>query len=94
MPHKEYNWQRTVYAGTKEEIPHEPKGKHVTKTTYVDANLHNDQVTGRAVTAYLHLVNTTPSHWHTKRQATAETATFGSEFVAARIAKDQIIDLR
>ena len=31
---------------------------------------------------------------HTTRQATVETATFGSEFVAARIATDQIIDLR
>ena len=97
LPHREYDWQRTVYAGAKEEIPHdipEPKWKHVTTTTYVDANLHHDQVTGRAVTACLHLVNATPSHGHTKRQATVETATFGSEFVAARIATDQIIDLR
>ena len=45
LPHKEYDWQRTVYGGAKEEIPHdipEPKGKHVTTTTYVDANLHHD----------------------------------------------------
>ena len=61
---------------------------------YVDANLHHDQVTGKAVTACLHIVNATPSHWYTKRQATVETATYGSEFVAARIATDQIIDLR
>ena len=71
LPHKEYGWQRTVYSGAKEEflydIP-EPKGKHVTTTTYVDANLHHDQVTGRAVTACLHLVNANPSHWHTKSQ--------------------------
>ena len=43
LPHKEYDWQRTVYGGAKEEIPHdipEPKGKQVTTTTYVDANLH------------------------------------------------------
>ena len=66
----------------------------MTTTTYVDANLHHDQVTGKAVTACLHMVNATPSHWHTKRQPTVETATFGSEFVAARISTDQIIDLR
>ena len=97
LPHKEYDWQRTVYEGAKEEIPHdipEPKGKYVTTTTYVDANLHHDQVTGKAVTACLHIVNATPSHWYTKRQAGVETATYGSEFVAARIATDQIIDLR
>ena len=39
-------------------------------------------------------MNAIPSHWHTKRQATVKTATLGSEFVAARIATDQIIDLR
>ena len=39
-------------------------------------------------------LNATPSQWHTKRQATLETATFGSEFVAARIATYHIIDLR
>ena len=61
------------------------KGKYVATTTYVDANLHHDQDTGKAVTACLHIVNATPSHWYTKRQATVETATYGSEFVAARI---------
>ena len=95
LPHKEYDWQRTVYSGAQEEVPldiPEPKGKHVTTATCVDANLHHDQVMGRAVTACL--VNATPTHWHTKMQATVETATFGSEIVAARIAADQIIDLR
>ena len=46
LPHKEYDWQRTVYAGAKEEIPRDipdPKQKHVTTTTCVDANLHHDQ---------------------------------------------------
>ena len=66
----------------------------MTTTTHVDANLHHDQVTDSTVTACLHLVNATPSHSHTKRQPTVETATLGSEFVAARIATDQIIDLR
>ena len=66
----------------------------MTTTEYVDTNLHHDQVTGRVVTACLHVVNATPSHWHTKRQATVETAIFGSEFVAARVATDKIIDLR
>ena len=66
----------------------------MTTRTYVDTNLHHDQVTGRPVTACLHIVNATLSHWHTKRQSTMETATFGFEFVTARIATDQIIDLK
>ena len=66
LPHKEYDWHRTVYSAAKEEasndIP-EPKEKHVT-TPYVDANLHHDQVIGRAVTACLQLVHdATPIYW-------------------------------
>ena len=63
-------------------------------TTYLDANLLHDIVTGKSVTAVLHFVNTTPSDWFLKRQATVVTATFGSEFVAAKTATEQIIDLR
>ena len=68
----------------------------MTTVHYVDANLHHDLVTGRAVTAILHIiiVNGTPTDWYFKRQATVETATFGSEYVAARIVVDQIVDLR
>ena len=66
----------------------------MTTVHYVDANLHHDLVTGRAVTAILHIVNGTPTDWYSKRQATVETATYGSEIVAARIAGDQIVDLR
>jgi hypothetical protein len=40
------------------------------------------------------LINQTLIDWYSRRQATDETATFGSEFTAARIAVDQIIDLR
>ena len=36
----------------------------------------------------------TPIVWFSKRQNTVETATYGSEFVAARIATDQVIDLQ
>ena len=66
----------------------------MTTTTYVNANLHHDEVTGRTVTSCSHLVNATPTYQHTKQQGTVETATFVSEFVTARVATDQIIDLR
>ena len=61
-----------------------PLGKHVQTTHYVDANLHHDLATGKAVTAVLHFLNQTPIDAYTKRQSTVETATYGSEFVAAR----------
>jgi hypothetical protein len=53
----------------------------------------DDMLTGRSVTGILHLCNQTQIDWYSKRKSTVETATFGSEFMAARIAVDQIIDL-
>ena len=51
-------------------------------------------ITGRSVTGILHLVNKTPIDWFSKNQATVETATYGSEFVAARTCLEQAIDFR
>jgi len=90
-------WEYTVYGSTKEEIPQDmptPKGKPVTITTFVDANPQHDLRTDRSATGILHLVNQTPVEWYSKRQSTVETSTYGSEFVAARIATEQIMDLR
>ena len=54
----------------------------------------HDSISGRSVTGILHLINQTPFHWHCSKQATVETSTYGSEFVSARTATDQIVDIR
>jgi hypothetical protein len=51
-------------------------------------------VTGKALTAILHLINQTPFDWFCKRQATVETATYGAEFDATRVSVEQIADIR
>ena len=54
-----------------EEIPKdapEPLGKSVTTTTFLDANLLHNLITGRSVTAVLHFFNLTPGDWYSKRQ--------------------------
>ena len=97
IPDPDYDWSRSIYGDVKELKPEDapdPLGKRVTVTTYVDANLYHDLLTGRSVTGILHLVNKMPAQWYSKKQGTVETATYGSEFVAARIATEQIIDLR
>ena len=97
LPTKVYDWEQSVYSGAEELIPHDiPRvlGKPVVMTTFVDANLYHDLITGRSVTGILHLFNQTVVDWFSKKQATVETATYGSEFVAARTAMEQIIDLR
>ena len=91
------SWEYTVYAGAKEEIPKDvPRslGKRVKHSTFVDANLYHDLVSGRSVSGIIHFLNKTPYDWYSKLQTTVETATFGSEYVAARIAVDQIVDIR
>jgi hypothetical protein len=94
---KEYDWSETVYGKVQEETARdlpEPLGNPVVLVSYVDANLQHDMLTGRSVTGVLHFCNQTLVDWFSKRQACVQTATFGSEFVAARIAVDQIVDLR
>ena len=96
LPDLEYDWTR-IYGNVLEEIPKdapEPLGKSVTTTTFLDANLLHDLITGRSVTAVLHFFNLTPGDWYSKRQATVENATYGSEFVAAKTATEQIVDIR
>jgi hypothetical protein len=97
VPDQDLDWAKTTYGDVKEIIPDdipEPLGKEVISTTYVDANLYHCMVTGRSVTGILHFVNGTVIDWYSKKQSTVETATYGSEFVAAKTAVDQIIDLR
>jgi hypothetical protein len=51
-------------------------------------------LTGISIPAILHFLNQTPMDWYSKKQATVETATFGSEFITARTAINQIADLQ
>ena len=87
-----YDWSKTVYAGAKEEVPHnipEPKGKPVKLITYADSNLMHNILDGKVITGILHFVNQTPFDWYYKKQATAETATYGAEELAGRTAIEQ-----
>ena len=85
--HVPYSWEQSVYGKVKEAILHdipEMLGRPVVLTHYVDTNLYHDILTRRSVTGILHLMNQTPIDWFSKKQPTAETATYGSEFIATR----------
>jgi hypothetical protein len=97
LPNFEYDWEHTVYGAVSELLPDdapEPLGAPVTLTHFVDANLMHDLTNGRSLTGILHLINKTPIDWYSKKQATVEVATYGSEMVAMRTCVEQIIDLR
>ena len=92
-----HDWSYTVYGNIQEIIPNNcPKllGKSVTTTTTLDANLLHCLDNGASLTACIHFCNHTPNDWYSKKQATVETATHGSEFVAAKTATEQIMNLR
>jgi len=55
-----YDWECSVYGPISELVPDDvppPLGKPVIMTTYMDANLYHDLITGCAATGILHLVN-------------------------------------
>ena len=92
-----HEWMDTVYGLLSEELPANmpfPHGRHDHTTTFFDANLMHDVITSRSCTGVLHLLNQTPSSWLSSRQGQVETATYGSEFMAARQVVEQIIDIR
>ena len=91
-----FNWNY-VYGDVQEDIPTnmpKAKGREVKITMYADANLYHDKVTGRSVTGLLLMLDSTPIDWYSKKQGSVETAIYGSEFVAARIGSDKIIEMR
>ena len=95
-PEVEKNWG-SMHHPVREDVPTDaptPKGKPVVSTTFVDANLMAELLTGRSQTGILHLLNKTPVDWFSKLQPNVETATHGSEFVAARIGVDHIVEIR
>ena len=71
-----------------------PRGRSVVMTCFVDADHAGCRITRRSHTGIIILVNRAPVLWFSKRQNTVESSTFGSEFVAMRIAIEMIEGLR
>ena len=81
----------------KEDVPDdmpEPTMKAMRITVFVDADHAHDKKTRRSVTGIIALLNSTPMMWHSKRQGSVETSTFGSEWVALKTATECVIGLR
>jgi hypothetical protein len=71
----------------------EPLGSHVMLLHYIDADLLHEIPMGRSTTGIIHLNNMIRMNWFPKKQATMETAKYGSKFVADRICVEQVIEL-
>jgi hypothetical protein len=93
---QEVDWSN-FYGDVVEELPPKipkPMGHSVNITCFVDANHAGNVVTRRSHTGLLIYIQNTPIIWHSQRQNTVETSTFGSEFVALRNARDLNVALR
>jgi Reverse transcriptase (RNA-dependent DNA polymerase) len=93
---KECDWSE-YYPGAKEALPPDmpiARGRSVVMSCFVDADHAGCRVTRRSHTGVIIFVNRAPILWFSKRQNTVESSTFGSEFVAMRIAIEMIEGLR
>ncbi len=87
---------KDFYPDAKEQIPPnapKPRGNSILISCFVDADHAGNQVTRRSHTGIIIFCNKAPIIWFSKRQNTVETSTFGSEFIAARIAVELIESL-
>jgi hypothetical protein len=85
------------YPDAVEAIPQdapEPRGGSDVISCFLDSDHAGCRLTRRFHTGVLILVNNAPILWHSKRQNTVESLTFGSEFVALQMAVDMIKGLR
>ena len=76
--------------------PHmpEPLGKAMKMACFVDSNHAGNVVTRRSHTGIMIFLQNAPILPYSKKQNTVESATFGSELVALRVARDLIVAMR
>ena len=85
------------YGDVKEDVPSDapvPLGRPVEINAWVDADHAGDRLTRRSHTGILIFLMSAPIFWYSKRQATIESSTFGSEIVALRTCLEFVKDLR
>lgn len=72
----------------------EPRGNSVKVGCYVDADHAGNLMTRRSHSGIFIYLNNALVQWFSKRQNTVESSSFGSEFIALRIATDMVETLR
>ena len=86
-----------MYPDSVEDLPPDippHRGNHVEVNFFVDSYRSGYKVTRRSQTGILLYLNSAPIIWYSKSQNTAESSTFGYEFIALRLASELIISLK
>ena len=93
---KKYDWY-DFYRGKKEAIPldcPEPLGNSISTHCFVDADLSGNLISRRIQIVVLIFCNRAPIIWHSKRQNSVETSTFGSEMMTLKNGVELVEALR
>ena len=72
----------------------EPRGLGFTLRAKVDADHATDTITRRSRTGFLVYVNSALVHWHSKKQNSVESSSFGAEFIAMKQCCEYLQGLR
>ena len=86
-----------VYGNVSEAVPNnapEPRGKEIKLHMFVDSDHANDKIQRRSRTGFCIFINMACVMWHTKCQATVESAVFGAEFIVMKQAMEASRGLR
>ena len=90
------DWKQ-FYGDFEEELPPgRPRslGKEMLIRAFVDADFAGDKLTRRSRTGFIVMLNSAPIFWFSKKQTSAETSSFGSEFVAMKQCCEYLKGLR
>ena len=82
-----------VKEATSPDMP-EPLVKEVVMHCFVDANHAGEKLTRRSCSGFIIFLHMAPIYYCLKRHDTVETSTFGSEFMATKLACEYICGLR
>ena len=95
------DWSYSVYSLPGEELkealpPNMPKplGHGFNIVCFVDTNHAGEYLTRRSWTGFIVMLNNSPIYWHSKKQTSVETSTFGSEMMATKQAEVNIQGIR
>ena len=71
-----------------------PKRRSLSTSVWFYSDHTHDKVTFRSITGLITYVGSTPVYWASNHQEAIETSTFGTEFVAGRVAAEEAISIR
>ena len=87
-----HDWKK-LYGDVKEPMPPdmpEPLVKDLVMRCFVDTNHAGEKLTRRSCSGFIIFLQRAPTCYCSKRQNTVETSTFGSEFMAMKLACEYI----